>query len=878
MAGDSSAEEEKTDGEHLDSFGDASFSHAEVPCPSFEVLINMKLETLQAPLEATLHSQIQECVYILKQYGWMLNLKKFSMVPSQVLLLLGMSFDILQGRLLLPQDKIQSLFDQIYLSILWHAGMLAASYYNSGDCSVYFMPDTPDTERLILLRRAVADLQPKCIVTSAKQDQNLTDFLRTLNTVPDETTNGMSGPEIVLFPNVDFGLQVSKQRILSGNFPFLPASVTESEKILHLSSIIPFDCPNMIRTMGGLLKFLERRRIGVQLEDSRVGVPILSLKKFVLADIVDMDQDTYSVLQIFKSEVHPSAYKLTSGVKEGLSLFGLLNRCRSKWGVNTMRLWLMQPTLDRLLLASRLDVIEFFIAPRNQEIAENLQGCLKSIKNIPTVYNAVCIGDTCRSLPQSVCLFSRISSAFSSDLHYIASLISKVVDFDESLSEKRFCIKPYVDPAVDEKKRQLQGLSDFLTEVARKELENLDSQIPSCCVIYIPLIGFLLAIPRLSFMQDKKDFEIEGLEFMFLSEGKLHYRSARTRELDSLLGDLHCDIRDHETMIMHQLQNLILERSKVLYDVTEYVGQLDALLSMAVVARENGYIRPCYTTANTIYIKEGRHPLMEFCSGTFVPNSTQSEEKERRIKILTGPNSCGKSVYIKQVGLIVFMSMVGSYVPASRAEIGPIDGIFTRIQTRESVSLGLSTFMIDLNQVARAVNNATEKSLVLIDEFGKGTNTVDGLSLLAAVLKHWIHQGSQCPHIFLSTNFHSLIKLKILPDSPVVQYQTLEWCLDGEDLVLFYQLKDGVSETSQAARIAAKAGLPADIIRRGIEVSELFRSGEAIECQNQKENLLKMEKCEELVSRFLSLDLDDQQFDLQKYMTDEVLPYSSSVL
>ncbi|KAM8952755.1 mutS protein homolog 5 [Pelodytes ibericus] len=787
---------------------------------------------------------------------------------------------------------------EIYMSVLWHAGTLAVAYYNSGDCSAHFMPDTPDTEQLRLLRRVIADLKPRCIVTSAKQDQNLTEFLHTLSKFMNGQTDTGLIPETALFPNVDFGLEICKRRILSGNFPSLSSKLTETEKILHLSSIIPFDCPLMIRTLGGLLKFLDRRRIGVQLEDSSVGVPILSLTKYVLTDTVDMDQDTYSVLQIFKSEVHPSVYKMSSSVKEGLSLFGLLNRCRSKWGENMLRLWMMRPTRDQSELASRHDVIEFFITPRNMETAENLQSWLKSVKNIPlilkrmtlsntnvsdwqslykTVYNAVCIGDTCRSLPQTVSLFSQIAAAFSNDLRYIAGIISKVVDFEESLMEKRFCIKPFVDPAVDEKKRRLQGLSDFLTEVAWKELENLDSRIPSCCVIYIPLIGFLLSIPRLPFMQERSDFEIEGLEFMFLSEDRLHYKSARTRELDSMLGDLHCDIRDHETMIMHQLQTLILEKSAVLYDVTEYVGQLDALLALALAARSNGYVRPQYASTNTICIKEGRHPLMVFCSGTFVPNSTFTEETEKRIKILTGPNSCGKSVYLKQVGLIVFMSMIGSYVPASFAEIGPIDGIFTRIQTRESVSLGLSTFMIDLNQVARAVNNATERSLVLIDEFGKGTNTVDGLSLLAAVLRHWINQGARCPHIFLSTNFHSLIQLKILPNDPLLQYQTLEWCLDREELVFFYQMKDGVSEASQAARIAAMAGLPAEVIRRGVEVSELFRSGQAIQSLNQEARNEKMEKCQNMVSCFLSLDLEDQQLDIQKYMTDEVLP-SSDIL
>ncbi|XP_069491252.1 mutS protein homolog 5 isoform X2 [Ambystoma mexicanum] len=679
----------------------------------------------------------------------------------------------------------------------------------------------------------------------------------------------------------------------------MPSHLTETERILYLSSVIPFDSPTMVRALGGLLKFLERRRIGVELEDLTVGVPILAFKKFSLTHIVNMDKDTYCVLQIFKTEVHPSVYKLASGLKEGFSLYGIMNRCRSRWGEKLMRLWFMRPTRNLKELNTRLDVIQFFMLARNYEVVQTLQDCLRNIKNVPlilkrmtvshskvndwqalykTVYSAVGIRDTCRSLSQSIELFARVAHAFTNDLNYIASLISKVVDFEESLTENRFTVKPGIDPAIDEKKRKLMGLSDFLTEVARKELDNLDSRIPTCCVIYIPLIGFLLSIPRLPTMVDKSDFEIEGLDFMFLSEDRLHYRSARTKELDAMLGDLHCEIRDHETLIMHQLQAKILEKSQVLYEVIEYAGQLDVLLAMAVMARENGYCRPKFTQRNSIHIKDGRHPLMELCTRTFVPNNVDSLEENSRIKILTGPNSCGKSVYLKQVGLIVFMAMVGSYVPATEAEIGPLDGIYTRIHSRESVSLGLSTFMIDLNQVASAVNSATKNSLVLIDEFGKGTNTVDGLSLLAAVVRHWMKMGPSSPHVYVSTNFHSLVQLKLLPDSPLVQHLTLETYQDGEELVFFYQLKEGVATASHAANIAALAGMPAKVIKRGVEVSELFRSGKPIQRIDDPTKEGKLERCKTLVEKFLALDLQDPSLDLQEFMSQEVLPAAAAIL
>ncbi|KFQ75666.1 MutS protein 5, partial [Phaethon lepturus] len=770
-----------------------------------------------------------------------------------------------------------------HMSVLWYAGQLAITYYDTEDCSVYFMPDTPDNEDLKLLHKVIGEVNPQCIVTTAKQDQNIAKFLSNLTATAGD--KDIAKPEIVLFPNIDFGLEVSKQRILSRQFPFIPSHMTATEKILYLSSIIPFESPLMIRALGGLLKFLDRRRVGVELEESTIAVPILAFKKFVLSDIVNMDQDTYCVLQIFKSDIHPSVYKLSSGLKEGFSLYGILNRCKCKWGEKLLRLWLTRPTRNLTELNKRLDVIHFFLLAQNHETVLTLQGCLKNIKNVPlilkrmtlshtkvsdwqalykTVYSAVCLRDTCRSLPNTIELFQTISHVFTDDLQYIASLISKVVDFEGSISENRFTVRPNVDPTIDEKKRKLMGLSDFLTEVARKELETLDNHIPSCCVIYIPLIGFLLSIPRLPTMVDKSDFEIEGLDFMFLSEGKLHYRSARTKELDSLLGDLHCEIRDQETLIMHQLQTKVLEKSEVLNSVIEYTAHLDVLLALAMMARENAYCRPHFTHRHGFHIKDGRHPLMELCAKTFVANPVNSGEATRRIKIITGPNSSGKS------SLIVFMALIGSYVPATEAEIGVIDGIYTRIHSRESVSVGLSTFMIDLNQVAKAVNNATERSLVLIDEFGKGTNTLDGLSLLAAVLRYWINQGTQCPQVFVSTNFHSLMQLELLPDTPLLEYLTMETHQDGEELIFFYQIKQGMSSVSHAANIAALAG--------GVEVSELIRNGKAIKRIDHPSHGDRMEKCKSVVEKFLCLDLDDPHMDLEDFMRKEVLPSAASVL
>ncbi|XP_008321312.1 mutS protein homolog 5 [Cynoglossus semilaevis] len=798
------------------------------------------------------------------------------------------------GRLIINGDEDDEVTSEILLSVLVQQGQLGLCFYNSENCTLHYMTDTSDSRELHLLDRVIKEVSPHVIITSAKQERCMTHFLQQLGSNPDYR------PEVVTYPNVDFGLEVSKQRLLAAHLPFLPATISEKDKMSYLSSCLSFNSPLMLRTVGALLKCLDRRRVGVELEDSGVRVPILQLNAYTLRGVVYVDRDTYSVLQIFKSELHPSVYKLHSGEKEGLSLYGILNRCRCKFGSRKLRQWFLRPTQDLAVLRRRQEVISFFTCPQNSDVQSTLQSSLRNIRNIPTllhrmslshtkvtdwqslyktVYSAVCIRDTVRHLPQSIQLFHEISQGFSEDLHQIASIISRVVDFETSLAENRFTIKPNVDPAIDEKKRRMMGLSDFLTEIARKELEYLDARVPSCCVIYIPLIGFLLSIPRLPSMVEREDFDMSGLDFMFLSEDRLHYRSQRTKELDNLLGDLHCDIRDMETAVMTQLQNTILERSGSLYKVLDLAAELDCLMAMSSASQEYGYTSPKFISLRKIAVTQGRHPLLELCSPVFVPNSFLSSESQGRVKIITGPNSSGKSIYLKQVGLIVFMALIGSDVPAKEAEIGLVDAIFTRMQSRESVSVGLSTFMIDLNQMAQALNNSTGNSLVLIDEFGKGTNTVDGLSLLAASISHWLRKSPvDVPHILLATNFHSLLQMDLLPSSDLLSLLTLETVVDGDELVFLYQLKEGICHSSYAANIATLAGLPVGVVKRGVEVSELYRTGRVIKPLDKVSSDEQANRCRSVVEKFLNLDLEDKAVDLHHFMKKELLPSGGDLM
>ncbi|KAL3869764.1 hypothetical protein ACJMK2_042401 [Sinanodonta woodiana] len=753
--------------------------------------------------------------------------------------------------------------------------------------------------RVLLLKpnqvsQVLKQVGPSQVILSTKQEERL---VKRIKGFCGFSENNAGNGRLQFLPSIDLSLEMCKRRILSLDLPSIPSHYTVTERTLYISSLVPFENACMVRAVGGLIKYLERKRIGVQLEEQSVRVPILELKIFSLENQLIMDDTAFSALQIFQKEFHPSAYKVgtSSSVREGLSLFGILNRCKCQNGSKLLRLWFLRPSRDQTVLKQRFDAISFFVNPINIEVVSSLQDNLKNIKNVSrilmrmtqsqasfgdwqvlykTAYHAIYIGDICRAQPQNIEIFRKISVAFSDRLHSLAAFISQVVDFEGSSLQRRFVVKPNVDAELDEKKRTYAGLPDFMTQVARKELEKLSENITECIVLYLPQLGYLLAIPKPE-GQMLENYEIEGLTFMFLSNNMLHYKSASTRELDAIFGDIQCDIIDMETTIMHKLQNKILEESQVLMAVMDYTAELDCLLALAACTREFGYVRPSLTDENVIEIKGGRHPLQELCCSPFVPNGTVSNSSYGKIKVLTGPNASGKSVYLKQVALIVYMTHIGCFVPAESAKIGPIDQIFTRIHSLESVSVGLSTFMIDINQMAAALQNATERSLVVVDEFGKGTDMVDGLALLSSSLAYWLGMDRH-PHVFISTHFHSLIHQHLLPSSPYLKYMTLESLHSGEELVFLYQLVEGYTSSSYASHIAALAGLPKEIVQRGSAVSDMIRQNKPVHRIDSESTDAQYKRCLMIVSEFLEVDLETA--DLQAFLKNTVLSMSKEKL
>lgn len=338
---------------------------------------------------------------------------------------------------------------------------------------------------------------------------------------------------------------------------------------------------------------------------------------------------------------------------------------------------------------------------------------------------------------------------------------------------------------------------------------------------------------------------------------------------------------------MHDLGVKVLEHEVALATASDICGDLDSLLALALGAEKYKMSAPHMTAANVIQIEGGRHPLQELVVPSFIANDTLllgglgDEEDDRSIitdqmrdlpsvMVMTGPNHSGKSVYLKQVALIVFLAHIGSYVPADRACIGLTDCLLTRIATRESVSRNESAFAIDLKQAAFSVNFATRRSLILIDEFGKGTNSVDGAGLVTALIDHFVNLGDEAPKVLAATHFLEIFEHGFLPIAPRLIFTHMEVRVDSEaensedKVVYLFRLTPGHSKSSFGSSCAAMNGVDEAVVKRADAIGLLLARGEDLRaaCARLTEGETeRLEQAEVVARDFLEIDLSASSDD-----------------
>ncbi|PVI07070.1 hypothetical protein DM02DRAFT_649014 [Periconia macrospinosa] len=709
-------------------------------------------------------------------------------------------------------------------------------------------------------------------------------------------------------------------------------------RLLHLAGLIDMDSRLTIGCAGAILTYLQRRRAAAYLPgdpDAHHMFQVSKIEMFSLKETMFINSDTLHSLRILEDESHPNSHnqgpsKVSSGSKEGLSVYGLFHHfARTPQGRCRLRQIFLRPSLNLDIIEERLETIRIFILPENSEATSSLIESLKAVGNMRIVVSSLKKGaggggfrgkpaapsNTIWSRIQKFTFFAlRITDAICEviggrhlpivtkvldqvERHHLANIgkrISEIVDLDTSAEETRTVIQPGVDEELDQMKHVFEGLSPLLLEVARKLSEKMPASIQgSLNVIYYPQIGFLVTVPVEPTTGEAVyagNFD-NPWEQIFVTEEQFYFKNNEMREMDSHFGDLYGMISEREIDISHELAQHVLEYEEVITHASDIFGELDSLLALAQGAQAYNLHCPHMTLDNIIDIKGGRHILQEYTlSANFVPNDTllsggMGDEDSKigqgdgpSLLILTGPNYSGKSVYLTQVALIVYMAHIGSFVPAENATIGITDKILSRVATRETVSRAQSTFMIDLQQMSLALSLATRRSLLIIDEFGKGTDTSDGAGLAAAIFKYLVDLGNQRMKVLAATHFHEIFENNLLPPSSRLAFGHMEVCVnemapEPEDQVTYlYNFRDGRSNSSFGACCAAINGIPTEIVSRADELIAMAIRGEDLvaACASMPtDEFDELTKAEHMARKFLEQEnFDDPEINLGELLRE----------
>ncbi len=515
------------------------------------------------------------------------------------------------------------------------------------------------------------------------------------------------------------------------------------------------------------------------------------------------------------------------------SLLAVIDETITPVGARTLANWLVYPLLDLAAIRERHDAVEEFF---DADLGGALSGAMARIGDLERLAGRI---GTLRASPRDCVSLGRALAAvgaleqalwgFRAGLIRAAAarlkprpeLVEKIaatLGGDPPVNPRDGnLIRTGFHPEVDE----LRALAvDARGVMARLEADERErTRIPSLKVRYNQVFGYYLEVTKSNLDRVPADYERKQTLV-----GAERFTTARLKELEGKILSAESGVKELEHQLFVKLLRDLVAFTGEILETARAVGELDAVMSLARVARRRGYVRPEMNQGVRLWIRDGRHPVLEagMRAGEFVPNDLDTDSDDRQLLLITGPNMAGKSTYLRQAALIAILAQMGSFVPATEARLGLTDRVLTRIGARDELRRGESTFMVEMRETARLLAGLSERSLLLLDEVGRGTSTFDGLAIAWAVAEH-LHDKTRARVLF-ATHFHELTELaRERPRVKNLSMAVREW---GGEVLFLRRVIEGPASQSYGIEVARLAGLPDSIVARAREILSHLERGE----------------------------------------------------
>ncbi len=585
-------------------------------------------------------------------------------------------------------------------------------------------------------------------------------------------------------------------------------------KQLNVSTLQSYECEDKktaIGAAGALTEYLHetQKRALVQINK----ISYVSTRAYMLLDV-----NTKRNLELTESMRDKKKYG---------SLLWVLDKTSTCMGARKMRKWIEQPLQDCGLINDRLDSVEELI--NDALLRNNSSELLDKIRDIERLCGKIAYGSVnpkdCIAIRESLFRLPKLKQSLANvkskklkrikadivTLDNIADLLEKAIDDDApALIKDGGYIKSGYDKELDELKNASKNGADWLNDLEKKERES--TGIKNLKIGYNKVFGYYIEVSNSNLNQVPYYYQRKQT----LTNGERFITDDLKRIEDTILGANEKALR-LEYRLFTEIRAKLEQVITALQQNANAVSELDCLISLAKTAVENNYVKPKINNkVSVISIKNGRHPVVEKLvkSNRFIPNDTLLDDTENRMMIITGPNMAGKSTYMRQVALLTLLAHIGSYVPAEYAEIPLTDRIFTRVGASDDLIFGQSTFMVEMLEVATILNNATSKSLLVLDEIGRGTSTYDGLSIAWAVVEY-VSNHIKAKTLF-ATHYHELTELENTLQSVKNYRITVK---EFNDSVIFlYKIARGGANKSFGIEVASLAGVPQIVLKRAKEI------------------------------------------------------------